>query len=218
MVWAAAGSGRERAEGNSLKKFLLGLTGSIGMGKSTTAQMFRDEGIPVWDADATVHELYAKEGAAVAEIEAILPHVIVDGAVSRPLLKEEIADDLAVLAKLEEIVHPLVADARQDFIDQNEGLLLIDIPLLFEIKADNWLDAVVVVSVAEDIQRERVLARPGMTVANFETIRSRQLSDSEKRARADYVIETTSLDAARSAVAKIVREIKARLNDAPDRT
>ena len=126
---------------------LLGITGSIGMGKSTTAQMFRDEGIPVWDADAAVHELYKKGGAAVAPIQAVLPEAIVEDEVSRDRLKEMIAEDLSVMGKLEEVVHPLVAQHRASFLDQNNGpLVVLDIPLLFETNAQDWLSSVLVVT------------------------------------------------------------------------
>ncbi len=187
----------------------LGLTGSIGMGKSTTAQMFRDEGIPVWDADAVVHALYAKGGAAVPAIAAIFPDAVVDEAVSREVLKTIIAADPTALQTIERIVHPLVAAHRQRFIDDHDDpLVLFDIPLLFETGAEAWLDSVLVVSVPADVQRERVLARPGMTAAQLDTILSRQMPDAEKRARADYVIETLTLDDTRDAVRKLIATIK----------
>ncbi len=187
----------------------LGLTGSIGMGKSTTAQMFRDEGVPVWDADAVVHALYAKGGAAVPAIAAIFPDAVVDEAVSREVLKTIIAADPTALQTIERIVHPLVAAHRQRFIDDHDDpLVLFDIPLLFETGAEAWLDSVLVVSVPADVQRERVLARPGMTAAQLDTILSRQMSDAEKRARADHVIETLTLDDTRDAVRKLIATIK----------
>jgi len=192
---------------------LLGLTGSIGMGKSTTAQMFRDEGIPVWDADAAVHALYAKGGAAVAPIRAALPEAIVDGAVSRETLKQLIADDLSVMGKLEEIVHPLVARHRGGFLDAHGGpLIVFDIPLLFETSAQDWLTSVLVVTAPADVQRQRVLARPDMTEAQFERILDRQMPDAEKRDRADYVIETLTLDATRTAVRKLIAELTGQAN------
>lgn len=187
---------------------LLGLTGSIGMGKSTTAQMFRDEGIPVWDADAAVHELYAKGGAAVPPIQAALPEAIVDGEVSRDRLKEMIAEDLSVMGKLEEIVHPLVAQHRQSFLDNTDGpLVVLDIPLLFETSAQDWLSSVLVVTTSPEDQRKRVMARPGMTADQFDRILSRQMPDAEKRARADHIIETQSLDGAREAVRELISEL-----------
>jgi len=192
---------------------LLGLTGSIGMGKSTTAQMFRDEGIPVWDADAAVHALYAKGGAAVAPIRAALPEAIVDGAVSRETLKQLIADDLSVMGKLEEIVHPLVARHRGGFLDAHGGpLIVFDIPLLFETSAQDWLTSVLVVTAPADVQRQRVLARPDMTEAQLERILDRQMPDAEKRDRADHVIETLTLDATRTAVRKLIAELTGQAN------
>lgn len=189
--------------------FLLGLTGSIGMGKSTTAQMFRELGVPVWDADAAVHRLYAKGGAAVPVFEQQLPEAVVDGAVSRVVLKALIAADVDVLRQVEQIVHPLVGDDRAAFIaDHQDPLLVFDIPLLFETKADAWLDAVAVVTVPFAVQRERVLERPEMTETQFEMILSKQMPDDEKRRRADYLIETVSMDTAQAAVRKIVNELK----------
>lgn len=189
--------------------FLLGLTGSIGMGKSTTAQMFRDEGVPVWDADAVVHQLYAKGGAAVPAFAAQFPEAIRDGAVSREALKTLIAADRAVLAQIEAIVHPLVAADRAAFLkDHTNAFVLLDIPLLYETKADLWLDAVVVVTAPYDVQRTRVLERGTMTEDQFEMILSKQMPDVEKRARADYIIETVSMDAARDAVRKLVQHMK----------
>jgi len=192
---------------------LLGLTGSIGMGKSTTAQMFRDEGIPVWDADAAVHALYAKGGAAVAPIRAALPEAIVDGAVSRETLKQLIADDLSVMGKLEEIVHPLVARHRGGFLDAHGGpLIVFDIPLLFETSAQDWLTSVLVVTAPAEVQRQRVLARPDMTEAQFDRILDRQMPDAEKRDRADHVIETLTLDATRTAVRRLIAELTGQAN------
>ena len=189
--------------------FLLGLTGSIGMGKSTTAQMFRDEGIPVWDADAAVHALYAKGGAAVPLFAALDPSMIVDGAVSRDILKAMIAAEPDVLQAIEQIVHPLVGQSRADFLEAHrDQVLLLDIPLLYETKADLWLDAVIVVTAPEDVQRARVLERGTMSEAQFEMILQKQMPDAEKRARADYIIETVSMDAARAAVRKLLEQLK----------
>ena len=187
---------------------LLGLTGSIGMGKSTTAQMFRDEGIPVWDADETVHALYAKGGAAVAPIAAALPEAIEDNEVSRDKLKAMIADDLSVMGKLEEIVHPLVAENRAAFLAAHDDpLIVFDIPLLFETSAQDWLSSVLVVNAPADVQKARVLARPGMTEDQFQMILARQMPDAEKRARADHIIETLTLDDTRQAVRHLIAQL-----------
>lgn len=187
---------------------VLGLTGSIGMGKSTTAQMFRDEGIPVWDADETVHALYAKGGAAVAPIAAALPEAIEDNEVSRDKLKAMIADDLSVMGKLEEIVHPLVAENRAAFLAAHDDpLIVFDIPLLFETSAQDWLSSVLVVNAPADVQKARVLARPGMTEDQFQMILARQMPDAEKRARADHIIETLTLDDTRQAVRHLIAQL-----------
>ncbi|HEV8036094.1 dephospho-CoA kinase [Yoonia sp.] len=187
---------------------MLGLTGSIGMGKSTTAQMFRDEGIPVWDADEAVHALYAKGGAAVGPISAALPEAIEDDHVSRERLKNMIADDLSVMGKLEEIVHPLVAEHRAAFLaSHSDPLVVLDIPLLFETSAQNWLSSVLVVTAPADVQRERVMARPGMTESQFQRILERQMPDAEKRACADHIIETLTLDGTRQAVRHLIAKL-----------
>ncbi|MBQ2262024.1 MAG: dephospho-CoA kinase [Loktanella sp.] len=186
----------------------LGLTGSIGMGKSTTAQMFRDAGVPVWDADAAVHRLYAYGGAAVQAIAAVYPDAIVDSAVARDKLKDIIASETSALSKIEQLVHPLVASDRQDFIASHEApLLVFDIPLLFETGADGWLSSVLVVTAPPDVQKARVLARPGMTQAQFDQILHRQMPDAEKRARADHVIETLTLDDTRAAVQELTLKL-----------
>lgn len=189
--------------------FFLGLTGSIGMGKSTTATMFADLGVPVWDADAAVHRLYAKGGAAIGPIQDIVPAAIVDGAVDRKMLKEALGKDSGLLQKLEQVVHPLVAADRTSFIaTQTAPVLLFDIPLLFETGADEWLNAVVVVTVAADVQRARVMAREGMTAAHFEQILSRQMPNADKLQRADYVIETLTMDSAQKQVAQVLGHIE----------
>lgn len=193
----------------------LGLTGSIGMGKSTTAAMFRDEGVPVWDADATVHKLYAKGGAAVLPIGQEFPDAIVDGTVDRDQLKQIIANDAGVLPKLEAIVHPLVAAERAEFLDTNKAeLVVFDIPLLFETGADRWLDSVLVVTCPSEVQAKRVLDRGTMSPEQVQMILSRQMPDAEKRARADHVIETLTLDATRAAVRNLIAELKTRQSHA----
>ena len=186
----------------------LGLTGSIGMGKSTTAQMFRDEGVPVWDADETVHQLYSKGGAAVAAIGKEYPNAIKDGAISRAALRIVIKEDLGALAKIESIVHPLVARSREAFITQHtDPLIVFDIPLLFETKANDWLDSVLVVTAPEVVQKERVLSRSDMDEDTFEFILSRQMPDSEKQAKADYLIETKTLDDTRRAIVDLIKHL-----------
>ncbi|MEO1640195.1 MAG: dephospho-CoA kinase [Pseudomonadota bacterium] len=187
---------------------LLGLTGSIGMGKSTTAQMFRDAGVPIWDADATVHKLYAKGGAAVAVFRQHMPQAVIDGAVNRDALKAVIADDSTVLCKIENLVHPLVAEDRKAFLAaHDEPLLVFDIPLLFETGAEVWLTSVLVVTVPFDVQKARVMARPGMTAAQFDQIIARQMPDAEKTARADHVIMTKDMDATRNAVENLIAKL-----------
>ena len=184
---------------------LLGLTGSIGMGKSTVAQFFRDEGVPVYDADAAVHALYAEGGAAVGPVGAAFPTAIVEGAVDRERLSKLVLNDADALKRLESIVHPLVAAAQMQFLDDarraNAPVVVLDIPLLFEKGGEKRVDVVAVVSAPADVQRARVLGRPGMTVEKFEAILAKQTRDAEKRARADFVIETAgSFDDTRAQV------------------
>ncbi len=189
--------------------FRLGLTGSIGMGKSTTAQMFRDLGHPVWDADAAVHRLYAAGGAAVAPLEQAFPGAVRDGAVDRARLKALLAQDETGFARLERIVHPLVAADRADFIRRHPDapIVVLDIPLLFETGGEKGVDGIAVVSAGAELQRQRVLARPGMTEQSFAMILDRQMPDAEKRARADWVIPTETLEGARAAVDRICKDI-----------
>ena len=195
--------------------FILGLTGSIGMGKTTTAAMFADAGVPVWDADATVHRLYAASGAAVPLIGAFYPGVIDNDTVSRGKLRALIAADPTALDQIQSIVHPLVAADRAAFLaNQTADIVLLDIPLLFETGADAQCDAVVVVSAPAPLQRQRVLDRGGMTAAELDLILSRQLSDAEKRSQADYIIDTTTLDGARQSVQNLLKELRENLTDA----
>ncbi len=189
--------------------FKLGLTGSIGMGKSTTADMFRAANVPVWDADETVHRLYAPGGAAVGPVAAAIPEAVQDGAISRPRLKQALARDPTLLNRLEQIVHPLVARDRAEFLARHLSapLVLLDIPLLFETAAQDWLDGVLVVTTDPDTQRARVMARPGMTEALFAQILARQIPDAEKRARADHVIETNTLEQTAASVAQLIERL-----------
>ena len=188
---------------------VLGLTGSIGMGKSTTAAMFVDEGALVWDADAAVHDLYAWGGAAVQAVEAAFPGVTGPDGVDRTKLAEALRANADGYARLEAIVHPLVREHRADLMAEARGagarLLVLDIPLLMETGGDADVDAVVVVTAPADVQRERVLSRPGMTPERFADILTRQTPDADKRARADFIIEShKGLDHARDQVRAIV--------------
>ncbi len=191
---------------------LLGLTGSIGMGKSTTAGLFRELGAPVWDADAAVHAVYGPSGAAAGLIEAAFPGCTDADGVSRERLSERLSADPAGLRRLEAIVHPLLAGERAAFLEQARGagaaVAVLDIPLLFETGAEAVMDAVVVVSAPTAVQRDRVLARAGMTPVKFEALLSRQTPDAEKRARADFVIDTSSgLDHAREQAAAVLAAV-----------
>jgi len=179
------------------------------MGKSTTARMFADEGCALWDADAAVHRLYAPGGAAVAPMAAAFPDAVIDGAVSRAALKEIIAADPSALGRIEQIVHPLVAADRQAFLAKTvSDIVVFDIPLLFEKSNENQMDAVVCVTAPPEVQRERVMERGTMTEAQFQAILAKQMPDAEKRARADYVIETATLEHARAQVQAVIRDIR----------
>ena len=196
--------------------FILGLTGSVGMGKSATAKMFADEGVPVHDADAAVHALY--EGEAVPLIEAAFPGTTASGKVDRGKLGDRVLGHPEEIKRLERIVHPLVARVRDDFLAKAERggakIALLDIPLLYETGGETRCDAVVVVSAPAEVQRERVLARPGMTDAKLAAILTKQMPDSDKRARADFVVDTSrGFDAAREQV----RDILARVSKMPNR-
>jgi dephospho-CoA kinase len=185
----------------------LGLTGSIGMGKSTVAAMFADEGVPVFDADAAVHRLQGKDGALAAEIESLFPGTTSLDGVNRSALAERVLGEPEALRKLEELVHPAIAREREAFLAGNSEapLVVLDIPLLFEAGGWNQVDKIAVVSAPEGVQRARVLVRPGMTDEKLERILARQMPDVEKRARADFVIPTGgSLDETRASVRRIV--------------
>lgn len=189
--------------------FRLGLTGSIGMGKSTTAAFFAAAGLPVWDADAAVHRLYAKGGAGVAPIAEIWPHAIAQGAVDRAALKAVIAADPLALNQIEQIVHPLVAADRAAFLQTAQSdIVVLDIPLLFEKGSEAEMDATLLVTAPPALQRARVLARPGMTEAQFDAILARQMPDAEKRQRATHIIETLSLEAAQACVTALIAYIR----------
>ncbi len=192
---------------------VIGLTGSIGMGKSTTAAMFAAEGVPVYDADAEVHKIYAEGGAAVAPVEAEFPGVVRDGAIDREALSKRVLGDPEALKRLEAIVHPLVGQSRAAVFEQAEAqgadMVVLDIPLLFEGGGDKHMDAVVVVSAPEHVQRARVLARPGMAQAKLDAILARQMHDAEKRARAHFVIDTSrGLDHARDQVRAVIAALR----------
>ena len=188
---------------------ILGLTGSIGMGKSATLAMFAEAGVPVYDADAEVHRLYEKGGAAVSPVGEAFPGVVVDGAIDRQILGAQVLADDAKLQRLQGIVYPLMAGKREAFLAGAKAsgapFAVLDIPLLFETGGEGSVDAVAVVSAPAELQRARVLARPGMTEAKFESILAKQTPDAEKRRRADYVIDSSQgLQVARAQVAKIV--------------
>ena len=201
---------------------VLGLTGSIGMGKSTTARFFAEEGVPVLDADAVVHALY--DGEAVAAIEAAFPGTSKDGRIDREELSRRVVGDPAVLKRLESIVHPLVRAAQARFLADAERsgapVAVLDVPLLFETGGDQRVDAVVVVSAPADVQRARTLDRAGMTAEKFDALMQKQMPDAEKRRRADFIVDTSqSFDSARAQVRAIlaaVRAIRGRKGKGPD--
>jgi dephospho-CoA kinase len=186
---------------------ILGLTGSIGMGKSTTAKLFAEAGVPVYDADAAVHRLY--EGEAAPAIEAAFPGTTVDGKVDRNRLSAQVVHDPAAIKRLEQIVHPMLGASRQEFLDEAERsgapVAVIDVPLLFETGGEKRVDAVVVVTTTPEIQRQRVLARDNMTGERLAAILARQLPDAEKRQRADFVVDTShGLDPVRARIRDIL--------------
>lgn len=188
---------------------ILGLTGSIGMGKSATASLFRDGGVPVYDADAAVHALYAEGGAAVAPIEEAFPGVAEKGTIDRQKLRARVLDDAAAMKRLEGIVHPLAGEAQLDFRrrakEQGAPFAVLDIPLLFETGGNRHCTYTLVVTAPAEVQRARVLARPGMTEEAFEAILARQMPDADKRARADFILSTAhGFDFARDQVRAII--------------
>ncbi len=194
---------------------LVGLTGSIGMGKSETAKMFREAGLHVYDADAAVHALYDVGGDAVAPIGEAFPGVVKNGAIDREALSKHVVGDGAAMKRLEAIIHPLVGKAQLDWLlaaeEAGATMVILDIPLLFETGGEARVDVIVVVSAPFDTQKERVLARPGMTEEKFLGILERQTPDAEKRSRADYVVDTSQgLDHARGQVAAIIDDLKPR--------
>jgi len=197
---------------------LVGLTGSIGMGKSKSAELFEAEGLPVYDADASVHALYEKGGAAVAPLSEHFPEAIKDGAVDRTILGKLVLHDGEMLQKLESIVHPLAGKMQKDFLETQEAAgrkaVILDIPLLLEKKTEGLVDVVVVVSTIPEVQKQRVLERPGMTEEKFRSILSKQMPDAEKREKADFVVDSTIsvADAHRQ-----IRDIISRLDDIPAR-
>ena len=188
---------------------ILGLTGSIGMGKSTTAKLFAEAGVPVYDADAAVHRLY--EGEAVPAIEAAFPGTTVDGKVDRARLSALVVHDPAAMKQLERIVHPMLGASRKKFLDQAERsgapVAVVDVPLLYETAGENRVDAVVVVTTSPEVQRERILARDNMTGEKLDAILARQLPDSEKRKRADFVVDTShGLEPVRARIRDILEQ------------
>ncbi|MEN8746821.1 dephospho-CoA kinase [Marivita sp.] len=195
--------------------FKLGLTGSIGMGKSTTARLFADAGCSVWDADAAVHRLYAKGGAAVRPMEALFPDAISDGSVDRGALRSIIVKRQDALRMIEGIVHPLVRDDRAQFAaNADTDVIVFDIPLLFETGGEAEMDAVVCVTVSPEKQEERVMERGTMTREQFAAIRAKQMPNDDKCARSDFVIETDTLEHARAQVHDVLEQIRKRMTDA----
>ena len=197
-----------------MSPYKVGLTGSIGMGKSTTAALFAaHDDVAVWDADAAVHRLYAAGGAAVAPIAALCPAALGPDGIDRSALKEWIAQDPTAIRQIENIVHPLVADDRATFLNETSArIVILDIPLLFETGGDAQMDLTVVVSTDAATQKSRVLQRPGMTEAQFERIVSLQMADAEKRQRADAIVDTSFMEAARRDVAAVLSRIREQID------
>src|ERR1700693_5232044 len=209
-------SNPDDAANGATQMIILGLPGSIGMGKSTTAKLFAEAGVPVYDADATVHMLY--EGEAVPAIEAAFPGTTVDGKVDRNKLSARVVHDQAAIKRLEQIVHPMLGASRQKFLDDAEQsgapVAVVDVPLLFETGGEKRVDAVVVVTTTPEIQRQRILARDNMTGEKLDAILARQLPDAEKRKRADFVVDTSyGLDPVRARI----RDILAKAGKMPQR-
>lgn len=185
------------------------------MGKSTTAAMFAKRGIPIWDADAAVARLYAAGGAAVGPLSRVFPDVIIKDEVSKEAMRNLIAKDPDALAKIEAIVHPLVQQDREKFISEAKAeMVILDIPLLFETRADDWLDFVLVVSVSKEEQERRVMERKGMTRERFEYFLEKQLSDAHKRENADAVISTETLETAQKGVDEVIARLSEKLANA----
>ena len=195
------------------KKFVLGLTGSIGMGKSTTAKMFEEAGIPVWDADAKVHQLYTGDTLVVQKIADIFPDAVENKTVNRETLKDLISNDKNVLQRLEKIVQPIIAVSRNNFIaNANNDIVVIDHPLLLESQSDAYCDAILVVSIDSGTQRERVLSRGSMDAETLNVILAKQIPNAEKCKRADYIIETKTLEAARAQVQNVIKNIREQIS------
>jgi len=195
------------------RPFIIGLTGAMGMGKSTTAQLFAEQGVPVFDADRAVHDIYANPVAVQRDIEALFPGAVVEGSISRARIAAQMTPEK--LARLEALIHPAVLQMREQFVEHHAAapILLFDIPLLLE--TGTKVDAVVVASAPAHVQRQRVLARPGMTEAKFTALSARQLSDAQKRAQADHVVMTDQgLDHAREQVKMILQQIRNKIADA----
>ncbi len=196
--------------------YVLGLTGSIGMGKSTTAAILAQYGVPVWDADIAVHRLYSAGGAAVAPIAVVCPDAVVNNGLDRSKLRAAISADPSLLPKIQSIVHPLVAADRAAFIGNTDAeIIALDIPLLFEIGAENQCDSVIVVTTTPDQQRKRVLTR-GLTEAEFAMILSKQMPDAEKRSRATWVVETHSPQHVSAEIGKILAQIQTEIQEGRD--
>ena len=199
--------------------YLIGLTGSIGMGKSASANLFQEAGVPVYDADAAVHALYEKGGAAVTPIGELVPEAIIDGAVDRAILGQHVLKDAAKLKALEAIVHPLAGQSQFDFLAQAKAdkaaCVVLDIPLLFETGGQDFVDCVVVVSAPFEVQKQRVLAREGMSEERFHDILAKQVPDKDKRAQADFIVDSAiSIEDARRQVHGILAAIKGRAGSA----